>query len=430
MEPLILLGILLGLLILRLPIYIGLFLTGVLGLVIYTDLDLVFVAQTMVKKLDNFSLLCIPFFLLMGSVMVAGRCAGLLVNFARRLVCFMPGGLAITSVVSSAMFGAISGSAISTVVTIGGVVFPFMEEQKYPKGFSVGLVTTAAILGMIIPPSIIMIICALTAGESVVRLFAAGYLPGIAIMAALSLYAYVVSLRGGFGLEARERFRWRNLGQAAGEAAIPLFLILILFGGIYTGAFTITEASVVSCLFAILAEFLWFRSISPRQLWGLVVTSGILSGALVITIPGAGVLTEYITIRGIPEQILNHALTYIPNTFVFFLFVNIVLLIIGTFMDPIASVMILVPILMPIVAKLGVDPIHFLLVVNVGLGIGYITPPLGLLLYAAAAITRESFLFVVRAITPTLIIYIIMLFVLSYVPAISTFLPDLLFGGK
>ncbi|MCA1987526.1 MAG: TRAP transporter large permease [Desulfarculus sp.] len=427
MEPLLMLGILLALLVLRLPIYLGLFLTGVLGLVIYTDLDLIFVAQTMVKKLDNFSLLCIPFFLLMGSVMVGGKSAGLLVNFARRLVCFMPGGLAVTSVISSAMFGAISGSAISTVVTIGGVVFPFMEQQKYPRGFTVGLVTSAAILGMIIPPSIIMIICALTAGESVVKLFAAGYLPGVAIMLALCAYAAVTAVRGGFGQAEKERFSWSVAGRAGLEAAVPIFLILLLFGGIYTGAFTITEASVVACFFSILAEVFWFRSMSPRQLWGMIVDSGILSGALVITVSGAGVLAEFITIRGIPEQILNAVLSYIPNVVVFFLFVNILLLIIGTFMDPIASVMILVPILMPMVKQLGVDPIHFLLVVTVGLGIGYITPPLGLLLYAAAAITKESFIFVVRAITPTLLIYIVMLFVLSYVPIISTLIPDLLF---
>lgn len=427
MEPLLMLGILLALLVLRLPIYLGLFLTGVLGLVIYTDLDLVFVAQTMVKKLDNFSLLCIPFFLLMGSVMVGGKSAGLLVNFARRLVCFMPGGLAVTSVISSAMFGAISGSAISTVVTIGGVVFPFMEQQKYPRGFTVGLVTSAAILGMIIPPSIIMIICALTAGESVVKLFAAGYLPGIAIMLALCGYAAFTAVRGGFGQAEKEHFSWSVAGRAGLAAAVPIMLILILFGGIYTGAFTITEASVVACFFSILAEVFWFRSMSPRQLWGMIVDSGILSGALVITVSGAGVLAEYITIRGIPEQILSAVLSYIPNVVIFFLFVNILLLIIGTFMDPIASVMILVPILMPMVKQLGVDPIHFLLVVTVGLGIGYITPPLGLLLYAAAAITKESFIFVVRAITPTLLIYIAMLFVLSYVPIISTLIPDLLF---
>jgi C4-dicarboxylate transporter DctM subunit len=223
------------------------------------------------------------------------------------------------------------------------------------------------------------------------------------------------------------RTGWWVAGRAGLAAAVPIFLILLLFGGIYTGAFTITEASVVACFFSILAEVFWFRSMSPRQLWGMIVDSGILSGALVITVSGAGVLAEFITIRGIPEQILSAVLSYIPNVAVFFLFVNILLLIIGTFMDPIASVMILVPILMPMVKQLGVDPIHFLLVVTVGLGIGYITPPLGLLLYAAAAITKESFIFVVRAITPTLLIYIAMLFVLSYVPIISTLIPDLLF---
>ena len=404
MEAILILLCLLGLLFLRIPVYISLFATGIIGIVVFTDLELTFVAQTLVKKLENFSLLCIPFFLLLGSVMVEGSSAGRLINLARRLVCWLPGGLAITSVFSSTLFGAISGSSVSTVVTIGGVMFPFMKDQNYPRRFSVGLVTGSAILGMIVPPSIVMIICALTAGQSVVRVFAAGYLPGLVIMLALSIYAYWISKGGGFGQAGTERFDLRELLKASWQAAIPLFIIVVLFAGIYTGAFTITEASVVACVLAIIAEMAFYRSVSFNKLVELIISSGILSGTLVITISGAGVLAEYITIQGIPQALLSVALEFVPNQVVFLILANIVLLLIGTFMDPIASIMILVPILMPMVAQFGVDPVHFCLLVTVALGIGYITPPLGLLLYASAAITAETFVFVSRAILPTLLI--------------------------
>lgn len=427
MEAILIFICLLGLLFLRIPVYISLFATGIIGILVFTDLELTFVAQTLVKKLENFSLLCIPFFLLLGSVMVEGSSARRLIDLARRLVCWLPGGLAITSVFSSTLFGAISGSSVSTVVTIGGVMFPFMNEQNYPRRFSVGLVTGSAILGMIVPPSIVMIICALTAGQSVVRVFAAGYLPGLVIMLALSIYAYWASKSGGFGHVGSERFSLKELAKASWKAAVPLFIIVVLFAGIYTGAFTITEASVVACVLAIIAEMVVYRSISFPQLAKLIITSGIMSGTLVITISGAGVLAEYITIQGIPQALMSVALEMVPNQVVFLILANIVLLLIGTFMDPIASIMILVPILMPMVAQFGVDPIHFCLLVTVALGIGYITPPLGLLLYASAAITNQTFTFVSRSIVPTLLIYVASLFLLSFVPWFSTFMPSLLF---
>lgn len=430
MEPLIVLCILFALLLMRVPIYICLYLTGVLGLWIFTSMDFTFVAQTMLKKLDNFSLLSIPFFILLGSVMVRGQSAARLVQFAWKWVSWLPGGLGITAVISSGVFGAISGSSISTVVTIGGVMFPHMEKFRYPKDFAVGLVTAAAILGIIIPPSIIMIICALTAGESVVRLFAAGYLPGTLIMAMLSLYAWWKSRVSGLGSESLERFDLRGLVKAGKEAFFPVFIIAVLFGGIYSGAFTITEASVVSCVMVLMVEMLIYRAVGLKDLKELLISSGVVSGALVITVSGAGVISEYIILREIPQTILEVSMAYIPNTWTFLVFTCVVLLIIGTFLDQIGAIMILVPIMMPIARQLGIDPIHYCLLFTVGLGIGYITPPLGLLLYTAQAITRLDFIQVSRAITPSLIIYIISLFVLAFVPWFSTAVPNLLLGPQ
>ena len=426
MEILTMLLILFGLLMLRIPIYICLYFTGVLGLWIFTSMDLTFVAQTMLKKLDNFSLICIPFFIFMGSVMVRGQSASRLVQFAWKIVSWLPGGLGITSVISSGVFGAISGSAISTVVTIGGVLFPNMEKYKYPKDFSVGLVTAASILGMIIPPSIIMIICALTAGESVLRLFAAGYLPGALIMLMLSIYAWWVSHTKGLGKEAREKFDFKGFLIAGKEAFFAIVIIVVLFGGIYTGAFTVTEASVVASVLVLIVEMAIYRSVTFKDLKELFITNGIISGSLVITVSGAGVISEYIVLQQIPQTVLEFTMEYVPNPSVYLIFTCISLLIVGTFMDPIGAIMIMIPIMMPIAKHMGIDPIHYCLLFSVGLGIGYITPPLGLLLYTAQAITKLSFVQVARAIIPPLFIYIVALFVLAFVPWLSTVIPNML----
>ncbi|GAB6194318.1 TRAP transporter large permease [Desulfocastanea catecholica] len=427
METLIILCILLSLLFLRIPVYICLFLTGVIGLYFFADLELTFVAQTMVKSLNNFSLLAIPFFILMGTIMTKGKSADRLISLARKMLSCVPGGLAITGVVSSGVFGAISGSSISTVVTIGSVMFPHLKKYGYPESFSIGLITSSAILGIIIPPSIIMIICALTAGESVVKLFAAGYLPGALIMVFLCLYAYFVSRTKGLGAVALEKFNTADFLKAGRDAIFPFLIIIILFAGIYSGAFTITEASVVSCVLAIILETLIYRSTNFKKLQEAITSSAVISGSLVIIVSGAGVMSEYITMQGIPDQILNYSLQYLPNGFIFMVFTILLLLLIGTFLDPIGAIMILVPILMPIATQFNFDPIHYCLVITVALGIGYITPPLGLLLYTASFVTGRSFVYVSRAIMPTLLIYIIALFIIAFVPAISMFIPNMLF---
>lgn len=427
METIIILFILLSLLFLRIPVFICLFLTGVIGLHFFAGLELTFVAQTMVKSLNNFSLLSIPFFILMGTIMSKGKSADRLIYVARKMLSFVPGGLAITGVVSSGVFGAISGSSISTVVTIGGVMFPHLKKYNYPESFSIGLITSSAILGIIIPPSIIMIVCALTAGESVVKLFSAGYLPGLLIMAFLCLYAYVVSLKQGLGTLALEKFNTADLLKAGWDAIFPFSIIIILFAGIYSGAFTITEASVVSCALAIILETLIYRSVNFKILHEAIISSALISGSLVIIVSGAGVMSEYITMQGIPEQILNYSLQYLPNGSIFMVFSILLLLLVGTFLDPIGAIMILVPILMPIATQFNFDPIHYCLVITIALGIGYITPPLGLLLYTASFVTGRSFVYVSRAIVPTLLIYVLALFIIAFVPSISMVIPNMLF---
>ncbi len=211
-------------------------------------------------------------------------------------------------------------------------------------------------------------------------------IPMSLIAAMLSFYAYWESRRKGLGKEALERLNFKGLLAAGKNAFFAVFIIFVLFGGIYSGAFTITEASVVSCVLILIVEMLIYRAVSLKDLKELLLSSGVVSGALVITVSGAGVISEYIILRGIPQKILALAMLYIPNAWVYLAFTCVVLLIIGTFMDQIGAIMILVPIMMPIANHLGIDPIHYCLIFTVGLGIGYITPPLGLLLYTAQAI--------------------------------------------
>lgn len=413
----------------RVPVYLSLYLGGLIGFIIFTDLEINFIAQTFLLKLQNFSLISIPFFILLGNLMVKGESAKRLVEFAIACVYRLPAGLPITGVVASGVFGAVSGSSISTLVTIGSILLPDLERQRYPKDLTIGLLSSAAVLGIIIPPSIIMIVCALTAGESVIRLFAAGYLPGMIIILALSIYAFMkVKFSGAVLVIPKEKkvsFR-----QTATKAMPPLLLLVMIFAGIYSGAFTVTEASVASCVFAIILECFIYRKVGLKEFYELLHNTFLVSGALVITVSGAGVISEYITIREIPEQIMNFALQYIPNKYVYLLFINILLLIVGTFIDPIGAIMILVPIIVPIGVKFGIDQTHLCLIITIALGIGYLTPPLGLLLYTACAVSKKDFVYVVRAVMPSLMVFIATLLLVSYIPFVSTFIPDLLLGAK
>jgi C4-dicarboxylate transporter DctM subunit len=307
---------------------------------------------------------------------------------------------------------------------------PDLERQKYSPDLGIGLLCSSAVLGIIIPPSIIMIVCALTAGESVIRLFAAGYLPGLIIVFTLSIYAFFRA-KTSFSLRhIKETETMPSFTKAFFRASLPILLVVLLFAGIYSGAFTVTEASVVSCVFAIIIECFIYRSTSLKSFIEILKNSFLVSGALVITVSGAGVISEYITIRQIPEQIMAVAMEYIPNKYVYLFFVNILLLIVGTFIDPIGAIMILVPILVPIATQFGIDQTHICLVITIALGIGYLTPPLGLLLYTACAITKREFIYVVKAVMPSLVIFIMTLLMISYFPIVSTIVPDLLLGKK
>ncbi len=418
--------LLLFLIFMRIPIFLSLFLTGFICFMIYEPIPMAVIGQIFVKKLDNYSLIAIPFFIFLGNIMVKGQSAKRLVELVYALVSPLKGGLPIAAVNSCGLFGAISGSSISTLVTIGGIILPSFDKYKYDRKFAIGILTSSSVLGIIIPPSVPMIICAMIEGESVNRLFIAGIVPGIVIMLAFSVYAYIFSQKKGYERTPFPGFK--TLGNAFWKAGWSLLLPVILYVGIYSGAFTVTEAAIVAVAFAIVLELIIYRTITLKDIWTISIDSGILSGTLVIIVSGAMTMGEFITMAGLPNILVETTTQYISSTWVFLFLVVVLIMVIGTFLDIIGALAIMIPVMMPLIKAYGVDPIHFGIIMCLGFGIGYITPPLGLLLYTAVAMTKEKFTFISRAIMPTLTIYVGVLLLVAYIPQLSLWLPNLFYG--
>jgi len=418
-------GLLLILIFMRIPVFLSLFLSGFVCFMLFAPVPMAVIGQILIKKLDNYSLIAIPFFIFLGNIMVRGESAKRLVDLVFAIVSPLRGGLPIAAVNSCGLFGAISGSSISTLVTIGGIIMPALDENRYERRFSVGILTASSILGIIIPPSVPMIIFAMIAGTSVNRVFVAGILPGLLIMVLLSLYAY------GYGRLKRQSatqfMGLMHMGRTFWRAGWSLLLPLILYVGIYTGVFTVTEASVVAAAYAILIETLLYRQVSFKEIWRLAVQSGILSGTLVIIIAGAMTLGEFIVLQDLPNVLVDTTMRYISQPWIFVFMTVVLVLVIGTFLDIIGALAILTPVMLPLSKAYGMDPVHFGIILCLGFGIGYITPPLGLLLYTAVAVMKEKFTFICRSIMPPLIVYVVILFLVAYIPQLSLWLPHVLY---
>lgn len=418
-------GLLLILIFMRIPVFLSLFLSGFVCFMLFAPVPMAVIGQILIKKLDNYSLIAIPFFIFLGNIMVRGESAKRLVDLVFAIVSPLRGGLPIAAVNSCGLFGAISGSSISTLVTIGGIILPALDENRYERRFSVGILTASSILGIIIPPSVPMIIFAMIAGTSVNRVFVAGILPGVLIMVLLSLYAYAY---GRVQKQVATQFMGlAHMGRAFWRAGWSLLLPLILYVGIYTGVFTVTEASVVAAAYAILIETLLYRKVTFKEIWRLAVQSGILSGTLVIIIAGAMTLGEFIVLQDLPNVLVDTTMRYISQPWVFVFMTVVLVLVIGTFLDIIGALAILTPVMLPLSKAYGMDPVHFGIILCLGFGIGYITPPLGLLLYTAVAVTKEKFTFICRSIMPALLVYVVILFLVAYIPPLSLWLPQILY---
>ena len=405
------------------PIAFCLGVTTLVSVLFMGDLPLAILPQKMFTGVDFFSLTAIPFFILAGELMNHGKITDALVAFAQQIVGRMRGGLAHVNIVASMFFSGITGSAVADASALGSLLIPAMEKEKYGRGFASAVTAAAAVMGPIIPPSIIMVVYALVeGGVSIGALFMAGYIPGILIGLFQMVTAYFIARKENLP-RMDESFSLPVFLSRFKSALLPLFTPLIIMGGILGGIFTPTEAAAVACLYAFLVGYFVFRSLDiahlPKILFNTVVTT---SMVFLIFCMGQ-VLVALLTINQVPQQITEFMLSISSNPFVFLLLVNILLLIVGCFIEAGVAIIILVPILAPVAVKMGVDPLHFAMVVVVNLCLGLLTPPMGVVLFVVCGIANLSLEEITRAIWPFLIAILIVLFLITYIPPLTLAIP-------
>ncbi|MCP3892539.1 MAG: TRAP transporter large permease [Desulfobulbaceae bacterium] len=419
-------SLLLGCLASTVPVFMALFFAGTVGLVFVVGIDPQIVIEVLYRSMDKFALVVVLFFVLCGNIMTTGSIVAKLIKTANVLVGFLPGGLAMAGVLACGFFGAISGSTVATVVAIGGFMIPALIENNYDEKFSVGIMTTAPILGVIIPPSIAMILYAMVSNDQIEALFLTGFIPGLLIMLAMSGYAYFVCKKR--GMKQLPRPSLAEVFAVLRESVWALMLPILIFGGIYSGLFTANEAAVVACFYAFFVEIVLHRDMKLKDVKKVIVASAITSSTLLIIVAGASVFGEFLTFEQIPGKIASVVVDNIASPWVFLLSVNILLLFIGMFMDIISATLILTPIFLPLLGKFGIDTMHFGLIMTINLGIGYCTPPLGVSLYISSATVDRDIIYITKAVLPFLVIQILILFVLTFFPDVVLLLPRLVYG--
>ncbi len=443
-----------GLLLIGAPIAIALGLSSVTTILLFSHDSLASMALKLFETMQHYTLLAIPFFILSSAFLSTGGVARRLIRFALACVGHLRGGLAMASVLACMLFAAVSGSSPATVVAIGSIVIAGMVGAGYSKAFAAGVICNAGTLGILIPPSIVMVVYAAATDSSVGRLFLAGVIPGIVAGLMLMLGIYIAARVT--DLPRQPRSSWREILAAGREAIWGLLLIVLIMGGIYGGVFTPTEAAAVAAVYAFLIALFVYRDMGPLKgktgdslIQGLVrgliylpyalvhkdtrhvmVEAGRTTIMLMFIIANAMLFAHVLTTERIPHAITEAIVNAGLPSWAFLIVVNILLLIAGNFMEPSAILLIMAPILFPIALQLHIDPIHLGIIMVVNMEIGMITPPVGLNLFVTSGITGMSILEVVKAALPWLGILLLFLILVTYVPFISTLLPDLLYGPQ
>jgi C4-dicarboxylate transporter, DctM subunit len=405
------------------PIAIALLITTLLFILITTNIPAHVLVQQMFSSIDTSLLLGVIFFILAGNIMTAGNISERLIRIGNALFGNVKGGLAISSVLACTFFAAISGSSPATVVAVGSIMIPALIKAGYGKHFSIGLLTSAGSMGILIPPSIPMIIYAMVMSESVTKQFLGGFVPGILLSLVFILYSLVFCSRKGWGPKAGAS--WAKIGRSFKEGIWGLSLPFIVLGGIYGGVFTPTEAAAVSVVAALIIEMFIHKSIKFGQLKKILVNSGMVSASILFIISAAGTMSWYMGIEQIPNQVAEWIGEVIKDRWLFLLLVNIFLLGLGCFMDLVSAMLILGPIFLPMIKNFGVDPIHFGIIMILNIEIGFLTPPFGINLFVSCGMLKERFGEVTRGVLPFIALMFAYLCIVTYVPWISTILPSL-----
>jgi len=429
-------------LVLGLPISICLGLSVLLVFYLFTSFPMLMMGQKVVDNIAHFPLMAVPFFIISSALMHSGGVTRRLINFASAIVGAIPGGIAIAGILSCMFFASISGSSAATVVAIGSIMIPAMWEAGYDRRFAVGTMATGGALGILIPPSIAMIIYGFVTDTSVPRLFIAGFLPGIFLGGMLMLVSYVIAKRRGFPVSPASS--WRQKWQAFREAFWALLMPAFILGGIYgpprpiqlgpitieEGAiFTPTEAAIVACFLALFVGIYIYKDLKWREVPRILIDTGANIGMLLFIIINAVMFGFILGNEAIPHKLAEWIVSHDLSPWMFLLALNIILFFAGDFMDAIPIILIFIPILFPTAMQLGIDPIHLGIVVVINMEMGAITPPVGMNLYMASTVSGMPLYDVMRAALPWILVVVFVLVVVTYVPWISTVVPRLYFGG-
>ncbi|WAJ37325.1 C4-dicarboxylate TRAP transporter large permease protein DctM [Pseudomonas sp. GOM7] len=404
------------------PIAASLGLAGSITIMLFSPDSVRSLAIKLFETSEHYTLLAIPFFLLSGAFMTTGGVAKRLIDFANACVGHIRGGLAIGAVLACMLFAALSGSSPATVAAVGSIAIAGMVRSGYPQAFGAGIVCNAGTLGILIPPSIVMVVYAAATEQSVGKLFMAGVIPGVLLGVVLMVAIYIVARIK--KLPALPRASFREWLRAAREAIWGLLLMVIILGGIYTGMFTPTEAAAVAAVYAGFVALFVYKDLTWRECPKVLLESGKLTIMLMFIIANAMLFAHVLTTEQIPQQITAWVVELGLQPWQFLLVVNIVLLVAGAFMEPSAIILILAPILFPIAMQLGIDPIHLGIIMVVNMEIGLITPPVGLNLFVTSAVTGMSLTAVIRAAMPWLMLLLSFLMIITYIPAVSMALPN------
>ena len=405
------------LLIIGFPIFLILLVTSIIAVLTVADVPTEAIQTYMFGSLDNFPLLAVPFFVLAGEIMAQGGIARRIIAMVMAIVGGVRGSLAVTTVAASELFGAMSHTAVGTVVAMGRMIYPSLKESGYNERFAVGLIASSGAIAVVIPPSIAMILYAISAEQSAVLLFTAGILPSLLI--GLIDAAYVMGYARVKGVPLGTPARWDTIWKTSKEASWSIGSLAVIFGGIYGGVFTPTEAAGVAVVYSLLVTMFIHREVDLAGLWRILVASAYLISQILLIVTSAGIYSWLLTTIGIPQQIVASINAMHMPPWELLMILNVGLLVAGSFLEPPAAILILTPLLLPIVRDVGVNAIHFGIIVAVNLSLGMYTPPFGLNLFSSQAIFNAPLGRIYLGVLPFLLVNFVALMIITYVPEIS-----------
>ncbi len=411
------------LLILEMPVSFCLLISTVVSMMFFSDIDLIAIVVKMFRASSNFSLVAVPFFILAGGFMDSGGISRRLVKFASNLIGHIRGGLANASVVAAMFFAGLSGAAAADTAAVGSLLIPAMKQKGYGKDISTSVMATAGSIGIVIPPSIPMIILGVTAGISIGGLFMGGIIPGI--LMGFSLMAVNIVYTKIRKIDPEPRASFKDTIRSLADSFFALFTVVIIVGGITGGIFTATEASVIAAVYAFIVGFFIYRELKLKDLPKVLVKSAITTGVVVLTIAAAASFGWVLAAEQIPAQIANFLVSLTSNKWALLLLINLFFIILGTFLDPSAIIIIVVPIIWPVVQKLGIHPIHFGVMTIVNMAIGQCTPPVGIALFVATGISGATLSNMLNTYVRYIGALIVVLLLTTFLPAISLWIPEL-----